>query len=88
MTDYGEEKQRGVARPLRPSVGRVVHYNTTELTEPLPAVITGVYSDYSVVDLVVFHRPTMGGISVAKVSAHGRVMHGTGPGEWSWPVRV
>lgn len=96
MTDDGEEKQRrGLARPgnlrvypTRPTVGRVVHYNTTEITEPYAAVITGVYDDVSVVDLVVFHRPAMGGISTAKVSAHSMVRRGTGPGEWSWPVLV
>lgn len=89
MTDSGEEKQRrGVARPIRPTVGRVVHYNTTGLTGPCAAVVTGIYDDVSVVDLVVFHRPTMGGISTAKVSARSMARHGTAPGEWSWPVRV
>lgn len=75
---------------MTPTIGRIVHYNVaatdrylrgSESDKVLPAVIVRVH-DSTCVNLRV--EPDREGYTVWRE----RVMLGTGPGQWCWPVRV
>lgn len=75
-------KAGAVRSPPPPTVGRIVHYLTSEEETYVPqaAIVTSVWKD-DVVDLVVFDRAN--GPKIRQT-----VPFGCGRGCWQWPPRV
>lgn len=70
---------------MKPSIGRIVHFYLGNSKEPLPAIITRVWTD-TTVNLVVF------GIHHAPSAEYTSIVYSEQPEEntlsWCWPPKV
>lgn len=68
---------------LKPTVGRIVHFNTDG--GPLPAIVTDQNEKFASIHLVVFGFLGEPSVIVRDVMEDGDEYE---PGTWSWPPRV